>query len=326
MIEEGNYSIKRTKSLPLKGNANHLYIITDSKIDKFYRWALGAYEEITLEASSLGDVNHIQFDATPIAEPSVPGLVHWNSQEDTIDIHANGVTYQLGQEISPLVKNKTGVLITNGTPVRFAGTVGASGRVLIAPAIADGIVPSSYILGLATEDIANGEDGHVTWFGKIRKIDTTGTPYGEVWSNGDILYVSPFTAGWLTNIPPEAPYPQIFMGVVIDAHAQNGNIFTRPSWRGKITDLEDVNGTALTTSGQVIVWDQASNYFDFTKNINDYKLKDIGYTVATLPAGTLGDTEYVTDATAPVTYLATLTGGGSINCPVFYNGSDWVSH
>ncbi len=50
-----------------------------------------------------------------------------------------------------------------------------------------------------------------------------------------------------------------------------------------------------------------------------------GYTVATLPAGSQGDTAFVTDATAP-TYLATLTGGGAVVCPVFYNGSAWVSH
>lgn len=49
------------------------------------------------------------------------------------------------------------------------------------------------------------------------------------------------------------------------------------------------------------------------------------YTVATLPTGTQGDTAYVTDATAP-TYLGTLTGGGSVVCPVFFNGTIWVSH
>jgi len=50
-----------------------------------------------------------------------------------------------------------------------------------------------------------------------------------------------------------------------------------------------------------------------------------GYTVATLPAGTIGDVAYVTDATAP-TYLGALTGGGSVVCPVFHNGTAWVSH
>lgn len=49
------------------------------------------------------------------------------------------------------------------------------------------------------------------------------------------------------------------------------------------------------------------------------------YTVATLPTGVEGAMAYVTDATAP-TYLGTLTGGGSVKCPVFYNGSAWVSH
>jgi hypothetical protein len=49
------------------------------------------------------------------------------------------------------------------------------------------------------------------------------------------------------------------------------------------------------------------------------------YTVATLPTGKLGDTAYVTDATAP-TYLGALTGGGAINCSVFHNGTIWVSN
>ena len=49
------------------------------------------------------------------------------------------------------------------------------------------------------------------------------------------------------------------------------------------------------------------------------------YTVATLPTGALGDTAFVTDAVAP-TYLGALTGGGSVACPVFHNGTNWVSH
>ncbi|OGT01869.1 MAG: hypothetical protein A2143_02295 [Gallionellales bacterium RBG_16_57_15] len=53
-------------------------------------------------------------------------------------------------------------------------------------------------------------------------------------------------------------------------------------------------------------------------------LKSGGYTVATLPAGTAGMRTYVTDATAP-TWLSALTGGGAVVCPVFYNGTAWVS-
>lgn len=50
-----------------------------------------------------------------------------------------------------------------------------------------------------------------------------------------------------------------------------------------------------------------------------------GYTVATLPTGSVGDIAYVTDATAP-TYLGALVGGGVVVTPVFYNGAAWVSY
>lgn len=49
------------------------------------------------------------------------------------------------------------------------------------------------------------------------------------------------------------------------------------------------------------------------------------FTVATLPTPASGVAyATVTDATAP-TYLGALTGGGSVVCPVFYNGTAWVS-
>jgi hypothetical protein len=54
-------------------------------------------------------------------------------------------------------------------------------------------------------------------------------------------------------------------------------------------------------------------------------IQQTSYTVATLPTGSEGMFAYVTDATAP-TYLGVLTGGGTIKCPVFFNGTAWVSH
>lgn len=48
-----------------------------------------------------------------------------------------------------------------------------------------------------------------------------------------------------------------------------------------------------------------------------------GYTVATLPAGTVGDTAYVTNALLPVFGVA-VAGGGAVVIPVFYNGAAWI--
>lgn len=62
-----------------------------------------------------------------------------------------------------------------------------------------------------------------------------------------------------------------------------------------------------------------------TAIVNSLPLRLKGYTVATLPAGTVGDTAYVTDALAP-TFLATIVGGGAVTTPVFFNGTNWVGY
>lgn len=48
------------------------------------------------------------------------------------------------------------------------------------------------------------------------------------------------------------------------------------------------------------------------------------YTVATLPAGTLGDMACVTDALAPA-FLTAIVGGGAVKTPVFFDGTNWVA-
>jgi hypothetical protein len=60
-------------------------------------------------------------------------------------------------------------------------------------------------------------------------------------------------------------------------------------------------------------------YVDDTKNINN------GYTVATLPIGTTGQTAYVTDA-ASISYRGAATGGGSDTALVFFDGTNWIYH
>lgn len=50
-----------------------------------------------------------------------------------------------------------------------------------------------------------------------------------------------------------------------------------------------------------------------------------GYTVATLPAGTQGDTAFCTDLLAPG-FLVAAAGGGAVVGPVFYNGAAWVTY
>ena len=223
----------------------------------------------TLDSVTLGGtltVPRTQFDiaATPIA--NAEGLVQWNADDGTLDVGLpGGVSGQMFHEQFFDGKNATGADIADGVPVMFAAPVGASGKVEFQEAIADGSLSSEYIMGLTTEPIANGEFGKITSFGKIRGIDTTGTPYGETWANGDLIYVG-MTAGSLTNVAPNAPGQRILVATVIIAHT-NGTLLARPTWNPKLTELDDVNGTALTTTGQVLTWNQSNEYWDPSSKI-----------------------------------------------------------
>ena len=100
--------------------------------------------------------------------------------------------------------------------------------------------------------------------------------------------------------------------------------------------LKFTAGTNLTTTeAGTLEYNGTHLYFTATNGGTRYQLDQQNtvasvvriaqYTVATLPTGTQGDNAYVTDALAP-TFLATVVGGGSVVCPVFYNGTNWVAH
>lgn len=73
-----------------------------------------------------------------------------------------------------------------------------------------------------------------------------------------------------------------------------------------------------------VMIDAASGDSAVTKQwVQSEVIKTNGYTVATLPAGTIGDRAYVTDATAPA-FLATAVGGGSVFTPVTFDGTNWI--
>lgn len=153
------------------------------------------------------------------------GRLEWGLSDDTLNIHhTNGVTQQVGQETYLRVFNNTGATLTNGKAVGFNPVTDQ-----FINYIADGSLNPLYIAGVATEDIANNTFGRVTVYGRVRDLDTTGTPYGETWAAGDLLYVSTTVAGGLTNSKPTAPNLSIPIGLVFTVHATTGEIGVRPT-------------------------------------------------------------------------------------------------
>lgn len=192
--------------------------------------------------------------------------VQWNRDDGTVDVGLyGGSVLQVGQEIHYYAKNTSGILITNGSPVMFTGAIGASGKLTFGLAVADGSVPAEYMMGVATQDIADNAFGYVTSFGLVRGFNTTGAPYGEVWADGDLLYFDPVAPGTWTNIQPVAPNISVPVAVVVNSGSGgSGSIFVRMDISNSLNNLQDVyiNGGGSPLAGQVLIYDAAQNRWE----------------------------------------------------------------
>ena len=88
------------------------------------------------------------------------------------------VTQQVGEE--QYYRIKASSAITNGQVVMFTGTVGASGALTGAPATGLTAATASYIMGIATQDIALNGWGYVTSFGLVRQLNTNAWAAGTI--------------------------------------------------------------------------------------------------------------------------------------------------
>lgn len=226
-----------------------------------------------LEVSEIPTLG-VNFDTTTPMAVTTQGQMAWNANEETIDLGLiGGSVLSLGQELMYHAINQTGATITDGTVVMADGVLGASGKIKIAKAVANGSVPSEYIMGVATQDIANGDTGYVTCFGIVRGINTTGASVSETWADGDMLYANPFIAGALTKVKPSAPNLKMLIAIVIKAGV-NGTLLVRPTF-GTVLGGTDSNvqftnpqtGDIITYNATTGIWTN-SNALSSKQNYN----------------------------------------------------------
>ena len=212
---------------------------------------------------NLTNVTQLTFNTGTNITPPTAGALTWSQDDSTLHFNMDtpsGVVGHIGQDQFYLVKNQTGETITKGSVVRFAGTLGASGRLLVSKATANNSVPSTYIMGVAASDIGSGADGFVTSFGKLRGFDTS------MFSAGDILYVSTTTPGAFQNTAPEAPNNKVTVAAVIYSDATNGSIQIRPTWSNKLANDEQVKLNGLA-NGDLLRWNATYGRFEnFNEN------------------------------------------------------------
>jgi hypothetical protein len=182
-----------------------------------------------------------------------------------------------------LAKNDSGVTISKGQVVMAVGAVGD--RIQIAKAVADGSVSAKYMLGLASQDILDSEEGYVQMLGEIRNLNTS------AYAIGTVLYINPASAGGLTSTEPTSPNLAEAVAIVTRSHESTGILFVRMWSQGEsVSELHDVAIDTLT-SGQFLKWNG-------TVWVND-----------TIDLGTDTTGNYVSDVTAGTGVTVTHTPG-----------------
>ena len=142
------------------------------------------------------------------------GRFSWDIDNATSDLGLNNnVVLKVGQDDMWYVRNESGSAIPRGTAVMAVGTVGASGRILVSPMVANGSVAAKYLLGITSEEIADDADGYVLAKGNLRDFNTSS------YTAGQVLWCNPTTPGALTATEPAAPNLKLPIAFVVHANA-----------------------------------------------------------------------------------------------------------
>jgi len=215
-----------------------------------------------------------QYNTTNSSIPSAAGVVSWNDSNGTLDLSLKGNTYNLpiGQSLVSRVVNKTGATL-NSVDYKVVRVSAAQGqRLAVSLAQANNDANSKDTLGIVCENISNNQEGFIVNVGQVTEINTTGSLQGETWTDGDLIYLSPFTAGKMTNIKPTAPNHSVILGYVEYAHSQHGKIYVKIDNGYEIGELHDVYAPS-PSDGQGLFWNATNARYQLQSVTNV-----IGYT------------------------------------------------
>ncbi len=217
-------------------------------------------------------------DFTSISNPAyAEGRVFYDAGANALSYYNDhsGLTMNIGQESYVRVKNESGVTISNGKVVYISGTALDGETPTATLAIADD-EDTAEAVGMATEDILDGNYGYITTFGLVHDLNTFGlTPGAEV-------YLSDTSMGDVVEIAPSDPSFTVRVGYVIKSDASEGVILvyavSHPSidyYSTGAIPFGNSNGF-LTGDESNLFWDNATKSLGIGTNIPAYALDVAG--------------------------------------------------
>ena len=205
----------------------------------------GATQDVNLGEYAI-KAGQIDLDTSPTGTATV-GTTRWNDTIGSVETTLKGgnVILKNGVDLIARIVNKVSpnTTLTKAAyqAVKISGAQGQRLGVALAQANDDN--NSADTLGLAIETITTNQEGFIMTVGTLEGINTTGSLQSETWADGDILYLSPTTAGRITNIKPTAPNHLVIIGYVEYAHSVNGKIYVKIMNGWELGELHDVDTT-----------------------------------------------------------------------------------
>lgn len=211
---------------------------------------------------NISTVTYIDFDLDSVPA-NTEGRLFWNNEDNTLDIaHSEAFKSAVNQTaVVPPCLNNSGVTISKGSFVMATGSQGD--KITIAKAVTNGTIPPQYMLGIAAENIAVGQEfSHVITTGIVRGINTS------IWPVGTVLYPDPSVPGGLTSVLPTAPNLKTPIAIVLRQHANTGRIYVRMTWSSglgitdsnvQISNVQDQN--VLQYNALLQVWQNTQDLY-----------------------------------------------------------------
>jgi len=231
----------------------------------------------------------------------------------TYDTDNSGIVDK-AEALTTLGRNSTGATLYEGTIVRIEGSTG--NRPNFVKAQANNDANSAQTFGVVMADIANNSDGYVLVQGTLHDLDTrTGAggatnPFTDVTlADGDLLFLHPTIAGYVTNIKPSAPQHLVYVGVVTRTSPTNGTIVYRIQNGYELYELHDV-AIASEVNNDLLVYESST---DLWKN------KSISTIFGGTPLVSVPTLAQVTTAGNTTTNAITV-GGATVNTTVNAGG------
>jgi hypothetical protein len=290
--------------------------------------------------------NSVTFTPNATAAPYELGKVWYDTNKDALAYY-NSVSsniLHIGQEIQQYVRNATADTIKKGDVVRIIGFTNQSPDVVLALATT---LSGAIITGVANQDIPANSNGYIVTIGEVANFDTSRFTAGED------LFLSPLSAGKITNILPTNPYFAVQVGVCMYSHSTNGKMLIYTQYLGTAANTvvgtlgieqlpTTIGSTVNTVSGLSSRWESvytnvnsnSATYATLTgtqtlknKTVVDWMTLVRGYTTTPTLLATIGTGDVYTyvynSSPSNITYYRFIATDGSTDA--FYTSFNGTS-